>query len=211
MLKVIWNGVELEEQGADNSRREELRRELGITGSEIVIGSVAVLSDQKGVPVLLEAARSMLQARSDLRFIVVGGGPRERVLRKRCGEMGLAERVLFTGWRDDAGEIMRLFDIFVMSSLWEAMPIVLMEAMAAARPVLATTVGDIPYMIAEGESGLLAPAGDPGALARGLLRLAEDPDLRRRLGEGGRRAYEQRFTARTMAVAYEKLYMGLMT
>ena len=210
MLEVIWNGVELEEQGYDDSRREKLRQELGIAGGGTVIGSVAVLSEQKGIPVLLDAARLVLEARSDLRFIIVGGGPRERLLRQMSDEMGLADRVLFTGWREDAGEIMRLLDIFVMSSLWEAMPIVLMEAMAAARPILATTVGDIPYMIEDGETGLLAPAGDPEALAEGLLRLAGDPGLRRRLSQAGRRSYERRFTARTMAVAYERLYQGMM-
>jgi len=209
MLEVVWNGVELEDHGYDESRRSALRKELGIADGETVIGSVAVLTEQKGIPVLLETARSMLQTGSSLRFIIVGGGPLEESLRKKCGEMGLADRVGFTGWREDASEILKLFDIFVMPSLWEAMPIVLLEAMAAARAVVATTVGDIPYIIRDGETGLLAPAGDPEALAERLLRLAEDPGLRRRLGEAGQRSYSEQFTARTMAAAYEDLYQRL--
>jgi glycosyltransferase involved in cell wall biosynthesis len=210
MLEVIWNGVELEDHGYDDSRRRALREELGIVDGMTVIGSVAVLTEQKGIPVLFDAARSMLQARSDLRFVVVGGGPLEDSLRRRCREMGLADRVVFTGWREEASEMLKLFDIFVMPSLWEAMPIVLLEAMAAARPVVATTVGDIPRIIEDGETGLLAPAGDPEALADRLLRLAGDSDLRHRLGDAGNRSYKERFTAQPMAVAYEHLYQRLM-
>jgi glycosyltransferase involved in cell wall biosynthesis len=189
---------------------DELRRELEIGGGETVVGSVAVLTEQKGIPVLLEAAKSMLEACRDTKFIIVGGGPLEGALRRRCREMGLAEKVSFTGWREDATEILKLFDIFVMSSLWEAMPIVLLEAMAAARAVVATAVGDIPHIIREGESGLLVPPGDPHALAARLSGLAGNPGRRKRLGQAAERSYRERFTSRTMAAAYENLYQRMM-
>ena len=123
--------------------------------------------------------------------------------------MGVSEKVRFLGWRDDIPEIMPVLDIFVLPSLNEGMGRVLVEAMAAGRPIVASKVGGIPDLISQGKNGLLVPPADPKALARGIALLIEDPDTRRQMGDNGR-TMAARFGSNSMVQKIDRLYRELL-
>jgi glycosyltransferase involved in cell wall biosynthesis len=182
------------------------RAELGLPSDAFVIGSVAVLSEQKGISFLLKAATRIRSRMPAARFVIVGGGPLERQLRAECAELGLDDVVLFTGWRADVPELLPLFDVWVMSSLWEAMPLALVEAMSARRAIVATDVGDNRLMLGGGEAGRVIPPGDGDALAAAVLDLATQPEERAALAALARRRFEQHYTVTHMVQRYEQLY-----
>ncbi|MCC7124830.1 MAG: glycosyltransferase, partial [Acidobacteria bacterium] len=132
-IRTILNGVEPNPFVADGETRRRKRAELGISDAAWVVGSIAVLTEQKGMSYLLQSARDIIAARPDARIVIVGGGPLEASLRAEAAAVGLGDSVIFTSWRADALELLAAFDVYVMASLWEAMPIALLEAMAAAR------------------------------------------------------------------------------
>ena len=188
--------------------RERKRAELGLAPDTFVIGAVAVLTEQKGITYLLQAARTIVDKTPNVRVVVVGGGQLEQHLRREADARGLGGHVLFTGWRSDVSELMLAFDIFAMPSLWEAMPLVLLEALAAAQPIVLTTVGDNRRIVDDGAAGMLVPPRDPAALAAAVLDLIERPEARRALGARARRRFEQSFRTDRMVSSYQRLYNG---
>lgn len=182
------------------------RAELGIAADTPVIGTIAVLSEQKGVTWLLKAMTRVVRAVPRARLVVVGGGALEQALKEEAQALGLGDSVLFTGWRNDVGELLLAFDIWTMSSLWEAMPLALIEAMSAGRPIVATDVGDNGLIVGRGEVARLVAPRDPEGLAAGLLDLLEHPAEARALGEQARQRFLERFTIARMVASYERLY-----
>ena len=132
-------------------------------------------------------------------FVLVGDAPAgEEALKRRLndlvGSLGLGGRLHMLGYRSDAVAIMKTFDVYVSTALWEGLPITLLEAMACGRPIVATDVGGNRDIVVDGETGILVPVGDPAALARRVCDLLNDPCLRRRLGDAGRRRVEDDFS-----------------
>ena len=121
--------------------------------------------------------------------------------------MGIGDRVHFVGVRLDIPDVLRAADIFVLSSTWEGLPMVILEALAAGCPIVSTAVGGVPSAIDDGVSGILVPPSDPAALAAGIGRAAQDPAQRRRIAEGGKAVFAARFSADAMARRYESLYL----
>jgi glycosyltransferase involved in cell wall biosynthesis len=144
------------------------------------------------------------------RAIIAGGGDLEDYLRDLANEMGVADRVHVLGPRKDVPALMHAIDVFVMPSIWEGFGLVLLEAMAAGRPIVASRVATIPEVVADGESGLLVPAGDPLALATALAELAEQPALAVRMGEAGRERLRKQFSVEKMVGDTELLYRELL-
>jgi glycosyltransferase involved in cell wall biosynthesis len=191
---VVHNGIELD--GAAPSPPQ---------GRTVV--EVARLAPVKGQRELIEAIAQV----PDARLVLVGkdleqDGAYAALLKRRARELGVADRVELAGYRPDALGLMREARVVALPSTTEGLPIVLLEAMAQARPVVATPVGGTPELVVDGETGLLVPPGDIGALARALRELLDDDELARRLGESGRRRVEERFSAGRMADAVLKLY-----
>jgi glycosyltransferase involved in cell wall biosynthesis len=122
----------------------------------------------------------------------------------------VADHVTFTGFRDDLPALLARWDLFVLPSLWEGFGLVLLEAMAAGRPVVASRVGPIPEIVQHGETGLLVEPGQPGPLADALLKVLENPDLAARFGAAGRRRVAERFTLDRMVAEIEALYADLL-
>jgi glycosyltransferase involved in cell wall biosynthesis len=152
-----------------------------------VVGTIGWLLPIKGPMVLLKAFHRLTQGNGHpLKLVFVGKGEMENKLQKEASRAGMAERVKFLGWRDDIPDILPLFDIFVLASLNEGMGRVLVEAMAAERPIVASAVGGISDLVKNEENGLLVPPGDDAALARALTELIKNPDKARRLGANGR-------------------------
>ena len=174
-VRTIVNGVTANTFVDRPEVRARTRAELGIGADEILVGGIAVLSRQKGITYLLQAVPELLRRQPRVRVLVAGGGPLLAPLREEAQALGVADRVIFTGWRQDNLELLTALDVFVMPSLWEAMPLALLEAMAARRAIVVTDVGDNRRVVDDGRCGVVVPAGDPAALAAAIDRLLGDP------------------------------------
>jgi glycosyltransferase involved in cell wall biosynthesis len=148
-----------------------------------VFGTVANLRPEKGIDVLLDAATIVRATRPDATCVIVGGGPLETTLRAR-----LPEGVMMTGRRVDAASLMRGFTVYVQPARAEGLPLAVLEAMAMGLPIVATSVGGIPEVLADGISGVLVPPGDPAVLAAAVLRILDDVDIATSLGARARTA-----------------------
>jgi glycosyltransferase involved in cell wall biosynthesis len=208
---TVRNGIELEnfDLPADFSRAAR-RAEFGIPADAAVAVTLAVVREGKGHDLLLDAAREVLKRLPGAHFLLVGGGPLEAALRRRIEEEGLAANVHMTGMRADAAEMLALGDVFVLpSSQFDALPTVVMEAMASRLPVVAVASGGASELIVEGETGLVVPSPEAGALACAVAELFENPERARIMGERGRERAESEFSARAWADRLVHLYEGV--
>lgn len=207
---AIANAVDTERFRRDRSfDRAAVKRSLareGASGDSPLVVNLARLTPQKGQANLLAAARVVLQSRPDVCFALVGEGPLRSELEARARELGITRNVVFAGLRADTPDILGVCDIFVMSSLWEGMPLALLEAMAAGCAIVATSVGGVGQLVVDGVTGLLVPPADPHALAGAILRCAEDPAFARRLGDSARRKAVREYGLRAWAGKWERLY-----
>jgi glycosyltransferase involved in cell wall biosynthesis len=179
-VRVVPNAVVPAEAGVD------LERPLPVGEDAPLVGQVARLAPEKGVAVLLEAAASVLERRPDARFLVGGDGPDRDELEARARRLGVDGRVHFLGWRADVPALLRRLAVLAVPSISEGTPLVILEAMHAGVPVVATTVGGIPEQIRHGREGLLVAPRDAGALADAIATLLDDRPLARRLAAGAR-------------------------
>lgn len=205
---VLIQGIDTTAIPADAATRARLRAELGITDSEVLALTVANLRRQKDYPNLLRAARRAVDEEPKLRFAAVGQGPLEAEVRALHSELGLDDRFLLLGFRRDVHDLMAAADVFLLGSAHEGLPVAIMEAFAAGRPVVATAVGGVPQQVREAVEGLLVAPGDPAALAAALVRLARHDVLRRRMGEAARvRAadYDIRGTMASQEAVYARV------
>lgn len=186
-----------------------VRAEFGIVPSDLLILAVGGLHKRKGHALLIDAL-----ARLDRggmvpawRLIVAGAGPEHQNLLDLVEGMGLGEKVFIPGQREDIPDLQAAADLFVMPSLWEGLPLAVLEAMLAGTPVIASRTSGIPEAIADGRDGLLVTPGNPEELATALERLLNSPEERLRLAEQGRARAEREFTIERMADDYERLYI----
>jgi glycosyltransferase involved in cell wall biosynthesis len=171
-----------------------------------IVGAVGRLAFQKGFDVLLRAMRDVEAAT----LVVVGDGEDREQLQALASGLGVADRTIWAGWSDDVRAHVRSFDVFVLPSRFEGFPLAVLEALLAEKPVVATDVGSVGEAVITGETGLLVPSDDPGALAVAIRRLLADDQFRRRLGAHGRELVLSRFTAAHMARAFSDLYRELL-
>lgn len=207
--RVVHNGLDL---AAFDRAAASLAAPLALpAGDGPLIGSISYLIPWKGHEVFLRAARRMLAVRPELRFVIVGEpifqwrDERDR-LEGIARELGVADRVAFLGHREDVPAVLAAFDLFVMPSLFEPFGRVLIEAMAASRPVVAARAGGVPEIVLDGETGLLVPPGDDAALAEASLALLADPARSRQLGEAGRRRVAEAFSLDAQVAALMAAY-----
>ena len=171
-----------------------VRKELGIGDSQPLIGAVGRMVPVKGFDRFLAAAKVIAERRPDAKFVLVGDGPQRVELENLARSQGLNNQVRFLGFRDDILDIVNCFDLFVMTSHHEGIPIVLLEGMVLKRPVVAMSVGGIPEVIEDNISGLLVKSGDVEHVAEACLELLDHPDRARMLGEAARRRVETEFS-----------------
>lgn len=186
-----------------------LRGELGLDPRTPLVGIVARLVPIKGLDVFLDAAVRVHADLANARFVVVGDGEERSALAERTRRLGIADRVRFLGWRADLAAIYGDLDVLALTSRNEGTPVSIIEAMAAGRPVVATAVGGVPDLVADGVSGLLAPAGDADAVARAILRLLGDPATGERMGLVGRSIAYPEYDATTLLARIDALYRSV--
>ena len=208
-LGTIVNGVDPSPTANDAAHRAAMRAALGLAPDDIVVGTVAVLSEQKGITYLLQAAPQILGHDPRVRLLIVGGGPYEARLRAEADALGVGDRIVFTGWRADGAALLPALDVFVMASLWEAMPMVLLETMAAGRPIVVTDVGENRAIVEDGICGRVVPPRDPGAIADAVRGLLSAPAEAAAMAGRARARFESRFTTARMAGDHAELYEGL--
>jgi glycosyltransferase involved in cell wall biosynthesis len=202
-IEVVLNGVELDAAAA----APDLRSELGFPPDVPLVGEVARLCDVKGQRELIQAIASVPEAR----LVLVGAdlerdGAFEAELRREAELQGVGERVAFAGRRDDVAGLLDQLDVVALPSWTEGLPLVVLEAMARGRAVVATPVGGTAEAVTDEETGLLVPPREPKALAGAISRLLADPDLRARMGDAGRRRVAERFSADAMCRRVLELY-----
>jgi glycosyltransferase involved in cell wall biosynthesis len=207
---TIHNGIDPE---AYERARPISRAELTLRDGGLVIGTVARLDEpKKGLAVLVQAL-AQLAGRSDVpawQVVIVGDGPARAQLEAQVERTGLSGRVVFTGLRRDVASVLPVMDLFVCPSLYEGFGIAIVEAMAAGRPVVASNTGGISEIVADGDTGLLVPPGNPTALAEAIASLLSDPARARAMGARGRQRVRERFLVETAVQRHQKLYESLL-
>jgi L-malate glycosyltransferase len=205
-LRVVYEGVP--DRPARPGGREALA-ELGLPPDALVVGNVAALTDHKDHATLLKAAAAVVESLSSVRFVIVGVGELEGRLRAQAAELGLGDRLVFAGFRDDLDRLLPVFDVFCLSSRQEGLGTSLLDAMCFGLPVVATAAGGIPEAVEDGVTGRLVPPRHPDALAAALVGVLENAGRRRVLGEAGRRRFSAQFTEDRMVDATLAVYEDL--
>jgi glycosyltransferase involved in cell wall biosynthesis len=207
-MEVIYNAVDWSRLETTTTR-DALRASIGVPSDAVVAGIIARLTEQKGHRILFEAMAHD-EALRRLHLVVVGGGELEADLRGRVNGLGLTPRVHFVGPRRDLGDLLASWDLFVMPSFWEGLPLSLVLAMGAGLPVISTRVAGIPEIVQNGVTGLLVEPGDSAALGAALARVVSDPGFGARLGEAARAFVLPRFGADGYVNAIVGLYDRLL-
>lgn len=204
-LAVVLNGIDTARYDRPE-RRAAARAELGVPADAPLVGTVGRLSEVKRQDLLLRAARQL----PGVHVVLVGDGPERENLVRLAGELGLAGRAHFAGYRADPELVLPAFDVFALTSRLEGLPLSLLEAWAAGLPVVSTAVGGVPKVVRDGANGLLVASGDGAALAAALARLLADPAAAARLGAAGRDAVRADYSLKRMADEYEGHYRALI-
>ena len=207
---VVPNGRDLSAlvPGRD---RESARKDLGVDPHTPIVGVVGRLEDQKGHRYLLDAWPAVTRDFPDARLLLVGDGSRREALEAQVKALGIASSVIFTGFRADVARMLDAIDVLALPSLYEGMPLTVIEAAAMARPVVATAVDGTPEVVEHGVTGFLVPPANPPALSGALLTLLADPDRARRLGETGRQRTLERFDLTQQVEATAAAYRSVAT
>ncbi|MGA7730031.1 MAG: glycosyltransferase [Chloroflexia bacterium] len=184
----------------------EVKREL-LGGDYRMVANVARLTPQKGQTYLVEAAAQVIATRPDVRFALVGDGPLRSEVMELASKHGIADKIVITGIRADVPRILAASNLFVLSSLWEGMPLSLLEAMASGCPAVATDVGGVAEVLDHGAMGLMVPPRDPAALARAIGECLDDPERARQRASAAQVFAEQNYGMETMIRRWEALYL----
>lgn len=210
-ISLIYNGIDLTRYD-DPETCCTLHAEYGIPAGAPLVGVVARLEPEKGHPTLLGAWPRVLTAVPEAHLLIVGEGSQREALEAQARDLGLLgsrtrpAAVTFTGRRDDVPAVTAALDVAVLPSYREAQGLSILEAMALARPVVASAVGGIPEMIDHGRTGLLVPPREPGFLARAITRVLTDHPFADTIGKAGRDLVHERFCAELMVRAIESIY-----
>jgi len=200
-VSVIDNGIDIS-RFMNGYNRNDLAKEFDIKPGDIVVGTIGRLSEEKGQKNFIEAAKSLTEKFENLKFLIVGDGPLKQELRAHVSSLKLNNNFIFTGVSENIPKVLALMDIFVLPSLTEGMPMVLLEAMAAKKPVVATTVGAIPRLISDKKSGCLVEPNDPVALKNALEFLLNNKDEREAIAHTGYEIVVQKYSSEEMARKY---------
>ena len=208
---VINNGIDIDKYSNCSSSFDpkKLREELGLQENTKLVGTLGRLTLQKAHHCLIEAAKDILEKDKNVEFIIAGEGPRLQFLQKMTEDYGISNQFHFLGFRKDAINILRLLDVFVLSSIDEGLPIVLLEAMSLGKPILTTDVGEIPLVIGNYSNGIIIKKGDVEQLAIGITRLLGDDNLCKKLANYAKETVKNRFSIDRMTKQYVEVFLSI--
>jgi glycosyltransferase involved in cell wall biosynthesis len=205
-MLTVHNGIEVERFARDaRASRALLARDLDIPDSARIVATVSVLRPGKGIEVLLAAIPRVVAEVPDACFVIIGDGPMRETWTKRAQELGVTQHIRWAGYRNDVAALLAGCELFVLPSLDDAFPTVLLEALAAGVPIVATDVGGIPEIV-DTNVGRLVPANDPNALANAIASLLRDRDTHARMREAARPAAVSRFSTRVWIDRLDSVY-----
>jgi glycosyltransferase involved in cell wall biosynthesis len=212
-IVTIYNGLDLKSFDENNDGLK-IKKELSIKDEVIIIGTIAKLQPKKGIHILLNAAPQIIKKFPSVKFLIVGDAPEAEVsylkqLKSLIKKLNISKHVILPGFRNDISQIMKVIDIFVLTSFSESFGRVLIEAMAASKPIIASNVGGIPEVVTDGEAGILVPAAKVDVLAEKMNHLLQDKNLREQMGSQGRKRVEELFTIEQHVSSIEKVYSEL--
>ena len=207
-MVTIHSGVNIDQFMKLKRNGREKKRSLGLDTNTLVVGTIGWLLPIKGPIYLLKAMAEVWQSHPDIQLVYVGKGDLEKELKGEVYRTGVSHKVSFLGWRDDIPEIMQFLDIFVLPSLNEGMGRVLVEAMASAKPIVASNVGGIPDLVKHGHNGFLVGPGDVNGLSLAIKELIEDEQLRLKMGAKGK-SMAPHFRVEKMVEKIDALYSSL--
>lgn len=205
-ITVIYNGIE---KPVNLLNPVEIKGILGIRDEELVVGMVGRMDRLKGFHVFLDAIPIILVQFPIARFIFVGDGNERKNLEIQAENAGIADRVVFTGYKPNIYNYLQIMDVVVLSSFSEGCPISIIEAMAVGKPVVASAIPAIAEVVKDGMTGFLFPIGNSDKLASHVVRLLKDSELRKKTGGAGESLYKGRFSAQKMVSGYETVYKEL--
>ena len=208
-VKLITNGVDIERFAALMDR-QIVRRELGLELQDEVVGCIGNLRKEKNQRLAIEAVSLLKRQRPQLKLIICGDGDRRTELERLAASLDLSGRIHFLGFRFDIPRILAAMDIFCLPSVYEGMPLSVLEAWAAGKPVVATDVIGIRDLVTNGVNGLLVPADDRNGLAGALDELLDNRPQQKKLAENSRRLVTEQYSLRAMVAKYAGLYEKVM-
>jgi len=209
-IEVIDNGIDIKRFNRQIPI-ENLIRGFSIGENVTVVGTIGSLIPEKGHIFLLKAAKELLNVRKDFKFLFVGDGPLRKTLENEARNLGIERDVIFTGQRSDIPELLSMMDIFVLPSVKEGLPMVVLEAMASKKPIIATRVGAMEKIITDNESGILIKACDIKGLKDSILGLTTDRTKGVQLSQMAFDRVKNEFSSKVMAERYMALYEELIT
>lgn len=207
-VSVIENGIDIH-RFSNRFDKRELYQKYKIESNRTIIGTIGRLVPEKAHDVLIEAAKLIIENYPDVCFLIVGDGPLRGYLEDKVKELRLQKHIIFTGVSNNIPEVLALIDIFVLSSISEGFPMVLLEAMAAKKPIVTTKVGEIPNVISDNEDGVIVSPNDKAELKRGIEYLLKEKEKAELFAQRAYAKVVQHFSARVMAENYIKVYEKL--
>jgi glycosyltransferase involved in cell wall biosynthesis len=209
---TIYNGIELSEYQAQalTQSARKIRKEFDIENDEFIIGAIGRMVWQKGFEYFIQSIPKMISSIHKAKIILVGDGPLAKDLDSLCLRLGVGDKVIFTGFRSDIREILSAIDFLVIPSLVEGFPMITLEAMAMAKPVIATNIDGISEQIRDGKTGILVPPKDSDLLAKATVSLLNDRETARKIGFAAKKEVEKKYSVEKMVRQTEKVYWSLI-
>lgn len=210
-LRTLVNGVNLTSFNPEYHTGRDIRTELGITKNAFVIGTIAVFRSQKRIDLWIDVAKEIIKKRPGTHFIIVGDGPLREVLVQKIDQLHLRPYVHMVGLQTEVRPYLATFDLYMMSSIFEGLPIALLEAMASSVAVISTDAGGIKEVIRPGVDGLLCSVKEPDKLTDLAIELIDDPAKRNRLAAQARVRVSENFSLEKMVKSLEDLYYDVLS
>lgn len=209
-IRIIYNAIDKDGLRPDLTP-DEVRVKYGIKQDERLIGVIGRLSPEKGQGIFLHAFKRLIGKIPDVKGIIIGDGPEKEKLIQFCSNNGLKDKIIFTGYQNNIANFYQIMDLMVLPSFSEALPNVVLEAMAFKIPVIATSVGGVPEIITDGQNGLLVPSGNPDILAEKMIQLLNDYERLKEFSENAYRSLYPKFSPESRALQILSLYQELLS
>jgi glycosyltransferase involved in cell wall biosynthesis len=205
-IKTIPNGIDPSPFDLSFDKKNK-RKELGISENGPILGVAVRLSEQKGISYLLKAMPGIIAEHPTVTLVIAGDGPLKHELINEANNLGIIKNVSFLGLRLDMAELLNIFDVYVMPSLWEGLPMVILEALAVGCPIVATDVGGIGSAVIDGSNGFLVESKNSSELENAIKTVLKNPDLQEKFSKYSKNLFYEKYDARIMTAAYESLYI----